>query len=245
MYLSISITVIKEYDNMKEYLVKLFKNWNQKEADSFHSNCETDDIEGRSIWFYDETGTTIYRDITAVHISNTGKCCKLTDCFWKLNEWDAFLKLYELSQTGKEFRVEIPITGSVTEDNFFYSEVQRPAFQVGLDFQYDLFENNVDKQYFVEYIDQTVILFKNLKKVVSSIDSIGYPEIGIPPTKRLRDKDGYFWSDFKKWKLTEQQFVDRMKNDLNVVFFYINHNLGEISYQEELKQYAEEQWNTI
>ena len=229
---------------MKEHLVKLLKNWNQNDADLFHSHCERDDIEGRYLWFYDETGTTIYRDITAVHISNTGKCCKLTKLEWNMSEWDAFVKLYELSQTDKNLRIEIPIASSVTEDNFFYSEVQRPAFQVGLDFQYDLFENNIDKEYFVEYIDQTVILFRNLKKVVSSIDGIGFPQVGIPPTKRLRDKEGYFWSDFKRWRLTEQEFIDRMKNDLSVTFFYIKHNFGELPYQEELKQYAEKQWNT-
>ena len=229
---------------MKEHLVKLLKNWNQNDADLFHSHCERDEIEGRDLWFYDETGTVIYRDITAVHISNTGKCCKLTKLEWNMSEWDAFVKLYELSQTEKNFRIEIPITSSVTEDNFFYSEVQRPAFQVGLDFQYDLFENNIDKKYFIEYIDQTVVLLKNLKKVVSGIDGIGFPQVGIPPTKRLRDKDGYFWSDFKRWRLTEQEFIDRMKNDLSVTFFYIKNNLGELPYQDELKQYAEKQWNT-
>ena len=51
---------------MKEHLVKLLKNWNQNDADLFHSHCERDDIEGRYLWLYDETGTTIYRDITAV-----------------------------------------------------------------------------------------------------------------------------------------------------------------------------------
>jgi hypothetical protein len=230
---------------MKEHLVKLLKNWNQKDADSFHSHCERDSIEGRYLWFYDETGTTIYRDITAVHISNSGKCCKLTESNWKQDEWSAFLQLYELSQNEKSFRIEIPITSSITEDNFFYSEVQRPAYQIGLDFQYDLFEKNLNEDYFVQYIDQTVILFKNLKKVISSLDGIGFPMVGIPPTKRLRDKDGYFWSDFKKWNLNEQEFRDRMKNDLNVTFFYIENNLGALPYVQVIKKYAEEQWNTV
>lgn len=229
---------------MKDYLVDLIKNWNQADADKFHSHCDRDDIEGRYIWHYDETGTTIYRDVTAVHVSNTGKCCKLTK-IWKYQDWLAFTQLYNLSQDQKDFRIEIPLDYSIIDNEYLYSEVQRPGFQVGLDFQYDIFENNIDEQYFKDYIDQTVTLFRNLKKVVESIDGCGYPEVGIPPTKRLRDKDGYFWSDFKKWNSTEKEFKERLRNDLNVNLFYLEHNLGEISYKDSIKNYAEEQWGLI
>lgn len=229
---------------MKEYLLKLIKNWSQSDADKFHSHCDRDDIEGRYIWHYDDNGITIYRDITAVNISNTGKVCKLTK-EWKDYEWKAFTQLYNLSVDTKEFRVETPIEHSVIDTGLFYSEVQRPQHEIGLDFQYDILENNINKEYYLDYIDQTVILFRYLKRVVNSINGCGYPEVGIPPTKRLRDSKGYFWSDFKKWNLSEQDFKNRIKNDLNVSLFYIENNIGPIEYKHDVISYAEEEWKTI
>jgi len=229
---------------MKEYLLKLIKNWNQADADRFHSNCTRDGIEGRYIWHYDDTGITIYRDITAVHISMTGKVCKLTK-EWKSNEWRAFSQLYNLSEDGKDFRTEIPLNNSITETGMFYCEVQRPNYEIGLDFQYDIFENNINEKYFIDYIDQTVVLFRNLKKVVTSIDEIGYPEVGIPFTKRLRDERGYFWSDFKKWNYSEKQFKERMLNDLSVSIFYLENNIGKLAYKEKIKNYAVESWSML
>lgn len=228
---------------MKEYLLNLIKNWTQTKADVFHSNCLRDDAEGRYIWFYDDTGTTIYRDITAVHIDNTGKCCKLTQVY-NNHDWSAFTKLYEVSQ-DHSFRVEIPLEYTLIENKYLYSEVQRPGYQIGLDFQYDLFENIVDEQYFISYIDQATVLGQNLKKVVKSISGCGYPMVGIPPTKRLRDQEGYFWSDFKKWSVNENDFKDRLINDLSVSLFYIENNFGKISYKDDIKKYAEQQWNLI
>lgn len=229
---------------MKDYLVDLIKNWNQADADRFHSNCTRDNIEGRYIWNYDDTGITIYRDITAVHISTTGKICKLTK-EWKSNEWRAFSQLYNLSEDSKDFRTEIPLNNLITETGMFYCEVQRPNYEIGLDFQYDIFENNINEKYFIDYIDQTVILFRNLKKVVTSVDEIGYPEVGIPFTKRLRDEKGYFWSDFKKWNYSENQFKERMLNDLSVSIFYLENNIGKLAYKEKIKDYAIESWSML
>ena len=228
---------------MKEYLVNLIKNWKQTEADEFHSNCLRDDAEGRYIWFYDDTGTTIYRDITAVHIDNTGKCCKLTQVY-NNHDWAAFTKLYEIAQDNS-FRIEIPLTHSLIENKYLYSEVQRPGYQIGLDFQYDLFENIVDEQYFRSYIDQATVLGQKLKQVVESISGCGYPMVGIPPTKRLRDQEGYFWSDFKKWSINENEFKDRLINDLSVNLFYMENNFGKLSYKDDIKKYAEQKWNLI
>ena len=242
-----------ENTEIKEYLEKLLSTWNQEKADAFHSNCTRDDTEGRYIWNYDENvfsrhkGVTIHRDVTAIHISLTGTVYKLTKQ-WQFTEhdWPAFLQLHKLSQKSKDFRTEIPIENEIimnpNDDDLFFSVVQRPCHQVGLDFQYDIFENNVDEKYFIEYIDQAVILFKNLKTVVDSIPNCGFPEVGIPPTKRLKDEEGYFWADFKKWNTSELGFRDRMKNDLNSMLFYLEYNLGKLDFTDTVKQYAEKQW---
>ena len=143
-----------ENTEIKEYLEKLLSTWNQEKADAFHSNCTRDETEGKYIWTYNKNafskhrGVTIHRDVTAIHINLTGTVYKLTKQ-WQFTEhdWPAFLQLYKLSQNSKDFRTEIPIENEITDDAFFFSVVQRPCHQVGLDFQYDIFEGNLIKDF--------------------------------------------------------------------------------------------------
>jgi hypothetical protein len=50
------------------------------------------------------------------------------------------------------------------------------------------------------------------------------PKVGMSPFKRLTDSKGVFFSDFKDWTISYDDYVKTSLNTLNIVMFYLNEN---------------------
>ena len=123
--------------------------------------------------------------------------------------------------------------------------LQRPNYEIGEDFQLDLFRGLVNKEYFINFINESKKPLFYLKLLDDKFN-LGVPEVRFPVTRRLRDSKGYFWADFKQWNIPFDVFIDKQFMDLDFVLniLKLNFNLSnnDIDY---IKKYAEEVWCSI
>lgn len=231
---------------MLEVLKDKVLSWTQQKADTFHNFTFRDSIEGCYIWESDKDGLYLYRDVTSTYLQYNGTVYKISKWF-EDHDWQMHCRLYE-ECLKKNIRIDIPLhseTFTMLDSKWIYLVVQRPNNEIGNDIYLDIFNNNISNDYFLEYIDQAAILteiFKNL----SLMYNFGCPEVGIPPTKRLRDNNGFFWVDFKRWKLDLNKFIDRNLNDIVGITSYINKNIPTFDLNVDMiKKHSEKQWNIL
>lgn len=187
---------------MKKELIQKIQNWTQEKADKFHDYKFLDIGEdNRYIWEKTCSGVFLWKDINAFFFSNDGKVYKLSS--WSdVVSWKYFLSVYE--NKPNFIRMEIPICFErISNLEMGYSVVQRPGFQLGKPFFELHFENRVDTDLMIDFIENFRELHNYLKNLCTKYN-IKFP---IPP-KILVDSEGMFWSDFKYWKYSEKDFVE-------------------------------------
>jgi hypothetical protein len=227
-------------------LIENLKKWNLNNANGFHGDLLVDNVVGRYIWEFDDNGFFIYRDIGSYYFSNDGKIYILTK--WaSMLDCEAHAIFYELTRNDDNCRIDIPIAyRSIIIDNanYVYKEFLRPNKEYGRDYHLDLFNGNVNNDYFRKFIDDSTILIRYLNKINKEFN-IQMPEVGLTVFKRLVDSKGHFWIDFKRWNLDYTKFIDRSLEDLNNIIFYIeSNNLGKFN-REDLVKEAKEKWNSV
>ncbi len=224
-------------NTMKNILIDKLKSWTIEKSDMFHSHIVRDDIEGKYIWEYDVNGIFLLRNNGCHYLSNDGKVFILTSAGTD-EDFTNHVKLYNQITSC---RIDIPITQEivyVNEIKFFYKEFRRPNNEFGRDYHLDIFDNLVDDQYLLEYIIDTKTILNELKLYGGLV-----PKVGMSPFKRLRDSEGIFFSDFKDWSITFEDYVKTSLNTLEIVMFYLNENKLTNLNTEMILQEAKTQWN--
>lgn len=234
-------------NNIEKLLIDKIINWKKDDADLFHNNINRHHTEGMYLWDRTSDGIFIWRDIGAYFISNSGEVSKLTRWYSK-NDWFLHQEFYKLSVESGEFRVEIPLESKmITVDNqqLYFSKVQRPNYELGEDFQLDLFRGLVTKDYFIEFIDESINPLKYLKHLDNRYQ-LGVPEVRFPVSRRLRDSKGYFWADLKQWAIPFDKFIEVQFIDLDFVLGILERNFNfEYSDSEIIRKYANSIWRLI
>jgi hypothetical protein len=230
---------------MIEQLLEKIKSWSQETADRFHNFTDRDAIEGRYVWESTNNGFFLYRDIGSYYFSNDGKVYLLTK--WSNeNDWIMHTNFYKLIK-DTSCRIDIPVTHQIVKvdtDIFYYKEFVRPNYQYGRDYHIDIFNGIVDQKYFEKFIEDAyeIIYYLNQANIKQSIM---LPEVGISVFKRMYDNIGHFWIDFKRWKLTPEEFIRVSINNLNTTIFYLEYNnLGTFERQKIIKM-AEKKWISV
>jgi hypothetical protein len=230
---------------LEELTDKVFS-WSQEKADLFHNFLSRDTIDGKYIWEHTNDGTYLYRDVTATFLRNDGIVFKISKWFAN-QDWNMHLRLYELSNNNG-FRIDIPLEQKkflLANEEWVYIKIQRPNFELGIDNYVEIMSNNVNNDYFLEYIDQTATISRVMRDLSRKYNT-GCPEVGIPVTKRLRDSKGHFWFDFKRWRLDFDKFVDKNLHDIDIICRYIEKNIPDIDInREKIIIQAEKKWNIL
>ena len=233
--------------NIEKLLINKLKKWTLEDTDAFHNHVNRHHQEGMYMWDRTCDGVFIWRDIGAHFISNTGEVSKITKWFSK-NDWFLHQELYRLSQETREFRIEIPLEArmiSINGQDLYFSKVQRPNYELGEDFQLDLFRGIVTKDYFIEFIDTSVYPIKNLKQL-DKMYKMGVPAVRFPVSRRVRDSKGYFWADLKQWTIPFEIFIESQFNDLNFVLGILEKNfMFKKTDSDIIREYANIVWRSI
>lgn len=224
---------------MLENLLNKFQTYTQEKCDKFHHYVTRDPIEGQTIWEIENNGYYIIRYNRCYFISNKGTAYILGPTT-SHSDWNTHVKLYDLVSKTNECRIDIPVSYTVVNDKLCYKIYQRPNYEFGRDYHMDVFDGLVDDNYFLEYIDNVQSLIINMLNVSNTL-----PSIGITPMKRFKDSIGYFWTDFKRWTLPKNQFVDSAIDSINTCINYLEiNNLGKFN-KTYLIDTAKKKWTTI
>lgn len=183
-------------------------------------------------------------------------------------DWKCYTELYQEGINSGKFRLDIPLyreeanlDGTVWE----YVELQSPNRDYGHNFNDDVFSwpeltdgliknanidhayKNIVKDYFKEYLDQSLNIVKSAIEV-SSKNNCGMPKGICEPSNRYKDSTGYFWSDFdhEDWNLnrSEIQVISMEVFGATLGFANICGVLDQ-EHVYELLDYARTKWTTI
>lgn len=230
--------------NIEQTLIEKIENWSPTKVNDFHNGyTRRHRYDGQYLWEYLTDGVIIWRDIGAHYISNTGEVIKISTWF-RENDWFMHNQMYQ----QKSFRVEIPIESkfvSIKGQQYLYTRVQRPNYELGRDFQLDLFDNLVNADYFIEFIDDVLIPITVMKEL-TSMHNVGMPEVRFPVSRRIRDSKGHFWADLKQWNIEFDEFMKLQFTDLDFILGMLETNFKFNPNDSKLiTQYANVKWKTI
>lgn len=227
---------------MLDYLSNLIENYNYESVKQFHNIPLPYSYDSKYVWGHSNTGYTLNNEYTSCYIDKaTGFVYKLS-CLYSNDDFDKHKLLYRLTEKYN-YRIEIPRhseTVTIKDKQYLYTVVQRPNNQIGIDYHLDIVNNRVNNDYFIEFIDSTVPLFKALFEV-DNVFKTGLPSVFILPTKRLRDDVGYFYFDFKKWHHPKNKYMLDNSNNLLYQINYCNNNGIKLD-TEYLKQHIINTW---
>lgn len=228
---------------MLDTLIKKYKSWSVDSANIFHNHIVRGNADGEYIWETAPNGFFIYRSAGCYFCSNEGIIYSLS-CWTNKDDWVSHLRFYEQVK-DTECRIDVPIeyTELVIDGiPFFYRVFHRPNKEYGRDYHIDIFENKVDTQYFLNFIDDASIVIDKLKKFNEA--GFNLPKLGITIFKRMFDSEGHFWIDFKYWELNFNEFIDITLKSLDTVIFYLEYNQLGVYNKELIIETAKEKWIT-
>lgn len=227
---------------MLDYLSNLIVNYDYERAKQFHNIPLPYNYDSKYIWSHNDNGYTISHEYTSCYIDKSNGFVYKLSCLYSEDDFDKHKLLYRLTEKYN-YRIEIPRHSEfilINNIRYLYTVVERPNNQVGIDYHLDIVNNRVNNDYFIEFIDSTVPLFKALFEVDRVFKS-GLPSVFILPTKRLRDDKGYFYFDFKKWHHPKNKYITDNTNNLLYQINYCNNNGIKLD-TEYLKQHIENTW---
>lgn len=227
------------YGLMLDDLILKLSSWNKHDSDSFHNNSTRDDVEGRYLWENTDSGVFLWRDVNAFFFRNDGKVYKLSK-WWDDNAWIAHNRLYEQCY-NTDCRIEIPLYNKKVDIDGvsgMYYELQRPGNELGTDIAHHTLNNKIDTNYMLQLIDDTAILLNNLKVINLKYDC----KLPDRPPKRLLDTTDYFWSDFKMWDKSFDEYVNESIIRLNKSISNLENNFS-INFDRKIIETAiNNQW---
>lgn len=227
---------------MLEYLSKLIETYDYSAVKQFHAIPLPDQYTSKYTWKHDNNGYTVSHENTSCYIDkSTGIVHKLS-CLYSENDYVKHLMLYDLS-SRYNYRIEIPLHSEyvlIKGKSYLYTIVQRPNKQLGIDYNLDILNDRVNNEYFVEFIDNSVPLFKALYTVGEAFNNM-LPSVFILPTKRLRDDQGYFYFDFKKWHHPKNTYIRDNSDSLMYMINYCIHSGIDLD-RDYLKQHINNSW---
>lgn len=229
--------------NIEQLLIEKIKSWTQESANQFHNNYNRrHKHDGQYLWEQVSDGMIIWRDIGAHYISNRGEVLKIS--LWYSNiDWDMHLQMHHYSLQTNKFRVEIPLESKIiiiNNQEFLLTRVQRPNYELGHDFQLDLFNDKVNLDYFIQFINDSVHPISYMKTLNQ------LPEVRFPVSRRIFDSKGHFWADLKQWRIPYDQFIKMQLVDLEFVLGMLEKNF-KFNKNDSIiiKDYAETIWKSI
>lgn len=225
--------------------------WSKEKSDLFYNNLPrltANRTDGNVIWSDDSIGIYFTKENHAHLLSYDGFIYKLSDIFYSidgyLHDWEMHNIIYKECEKYN-IRIDIPISCEVIEfkgKNMQYSIVQRPNNELGDDFGKDYLTGKLDTGYFIDYVDQTVILHECLKKVMAQTDGLRLlPEDGFHVLARNRDSIGYFWKDVKRCVSTYEKLVRTEYANLNMAIDIGKQNINDID-KDRILNYAAKMW---
>jgi len=232
---------------MLNILKEKITNWSRGTADSFHNYLPRDNHvnhDGNYIWEHTSEGIYLTRHNSAIFLGFNGIIYKLTTFFYQ-NDWAMHNKLYSHCIINN-IRMDIPIECSYinfNDVNLQYSVVHRPNYQLGDDYNKDLLLEQVDTEYYFNFIDDAAAILSIVKQVSEENDYL-CPSVGFNLFHRNRDKLGYFWVDLKKWALPYDKLLDRQFTDLQDITLYAKQVVKDID-TKKIFDYAEKKWNIL
>ena len=232
---------------MLDILKEKISAWSIERANTFHNNLSRnnhDSHNGNYIWEHTKDGIYLTRQNSAYFLGFNGIIYKLSNLFHE-HDWKMNTLLYNHC-INKGVRMDMPIECSYLEFNgvyLQYSIVHRPNYQLGDDYNKQLFLEQVDTDYFLNFIDDATRILYIVKEVSKENNNL-CPSVGFTVFHRNMDSLGYFWLDLKKWVLPYDKLVDRQFTDLEDIALYAKHNIITID-TDKIFNYAREQWNTI
>jgi len=165
----------------------------------------------------------IKRNKFVIFFHKDGIVYKLTEK-WKDKDWSLHCHLYEKTINQNNFLIDIPISSTNIHRNhkiFNLSIVQRPGNSYGISFINDCINNQINNQYFLDYIDQTYIGIMHLNFIRKKYDS-GVPIDIFDIYQRYQNHLGYFWVDFKEWDHPIENLIDKKIKTLYSVLNTVN-----------------------
>lgn len=205
-----------------------------------------------------DTGFYVTQRDSATHFNlQTGVVSRI-DCRWNEVDIKCNEDLYNRSVTSKEFLVDKPLESqfiTIGDKVHWYTVVERPFNNLGIDCNMDIGEKIINEQYIKEWIDQTTVVLRHIKEVVKQ-NNAGYPANGVLLTNRVRVGDVYAWKTFKRWQKDYQAAMEKTLDTLRAFQMSAGYLMygGEITPelielgQHEInsaQQYAREQWTTL
>jgi len=196
---------------VSKLLVYKAESWSVKKAQEFHNNSfpghPSEDL--KYIWESHGNDWLLYRDSDAKLFANNGVIYKVSTMSRK-EDWEAHRALFDITSIP----IEIPIK---YEDlgKFKYTVVQRPYNVLGISLSETVVSGNLDENYLRRMVDNHKLLFKDLSKLGK-----GYP---IPPKWCDSDVTG-FWTDFKYWKYSKEEYVEFYTCSINKILENFNLN---------------------
>jgi hypothetical protein len=206
----------------------------------------------------DDTGFFVTQRDSATYFNLKTGVVNRVDCRWNNIDPKCNEDLYHRSVITGEFFVDKPLDNqflTINKKLHWYSVVQRPFNNLGVDCNMDIGLKIIDEQYIKEWIDHTTIVLKNIKEVVKK-NNAGYPANGVLLTHRLRIGDIYSWKTFKRWQRdcdsAIEKTIDTLR-DFQLASIYLM-NGGEITPElvkmvqqqhNNSQTYAREQWSIL
>ncbi len=185
-----------------------------------------------------------------------------------IQDWNCYNELYQEGINSGKFRIDVPLHReeiSLDGSAWEYVELQSPNRDYGHNFNDDVFSwpeltngltknpsidlayKNIVKDYFKEYLNQSLHIVQAAIKVAAKHNR-GMPKGICEPSNRYKDNVGYFWSDFdhEDWNLnrTEIQVISMEVFGATLGFANICGVL-DTEHVYELLDYAREKWTTI
>lgn len=200
---------IKYHPKDKFMQDKLFENlnsWTREKSLAFHNyklpNTNEDNLY---IWRTDENGISLWNNVNSFFFKENGEVHKLT--FRKnMDDWNEQVSLHKaVNNENSSVRIEIPLYVEQTEKYNYYM-LRRPNNQIGK----GLFEmvalDKINDDLIIEVITQNKKIFELIKNNCNF-----FPVV----PKVLFDDRGPFWSDFKHWKYSEEEYIRHSLGNIN------------------------------
>lgn len=246
---------------MLDQLKEKYEYWTEENIDNkFYQGLPThNDRNMKYVIERTDNGFYVIQRDSATHFDLLTGIVSRIDRRWNTIDLKCNDDLYNRSILSKEFLVDKPLESqfvTINNELHWYSVVERPYNNLGIDCNMDIGDKIINEQYIKEWIDQTTIVLRHIKEVVNK-NNAGYPANGVLLTNRVRvDKGVYSWKTFKRWQKDFDSAIEKTLTTLRAFQMSAGYLMygGEITPeliemgQKEIittQQYARDQWNTL
>jgi len=226
---------------MKDLLLNKLDSWTIEEVTNRH---KIDNPLTHYLWDSTPEGSFLYRNdgINAVHFfTKDGQVHKITDRFTE-SDFDNLQRLYQLSQTSSNFRMDVPVSNELFVHNgraYSYTVVERPNKEHGDRIFNKIFNQTLTSADLLQYVDDVEILLTHLKSLNCLL-----PDVGLDMVLQAKDSVGHYWTDFKIWDRPYTDFVNKTIDLFKASVATIGAQVGTID-QATIIQTAETKWKAI